>query len=183
MRQEKIRLLDETLAILERGTYPLGEETVRLKLSGERMRKAKVLLPEEVAEICAREDLPRVFVFGRCGYSCENADALCLARKRYQELPYLFEGKHAKEILVLNMANPVHPGGGVRRGARAQEEDLCRNSSLLLSLESSEARAYYEYNRSLHTDLGSHGMILSPEVEILRDEQGELLPETGIVSY
>ena len=47
--------------------------------------------------------------------------------------------KKSKPILVLNLANPVNPGGGVRRGSKAQEEDLCRKSSLLLSLESSAA--------------------------------------------
>ena len=48
-----------------------------------------------------------------------------------------------QEILVLNLANPVNPGGGARRGARAQEEDLCRKSSLLLSLEDVSAKSYY----------------------------------------
>jgi N-acetylglutamate synthase-like GNAT family acetyltransferase len=38
---------------------------------------------------------------------------------------------------------------GVRRGARAQEEDLCRKSSLLLSLESKTASRYYEFNKSM----------------------------------
>ena len=55
---------------------------------------------------------------------------------------------HKQKVLVLNFANPVHPGGGVRQGARAQEEDLCRQSTLLLSLESSQASFYYALQSS-----------------------------------
>ncbi|MBQ5795100.1 MAG: DUF2263 domain-containing protein, partial [Kiritimatiellae bacterium] len=44
------------------------------------------------------------------------------------------------------------------RGAKAQEEDLCRKSSLLLSLESKTAEAYYNYNRSLNTCMGSDAL-------------------------
>lgn len=68
----------------------------------------------------------------------------------------------AKPVLVLNLANPVNPGGGVRKGAKAQEEDLCRKSSLLLSLESRNSLPYYEYNRSLHTHMGSDGLSIRP---------------------
>lgn len=87
-----------------------------------------------------------------------------------------------KPPLVLNFANPVHPGGGVRRGARAQEEDLCRKSSLLFALESEAAKRYYWYNRAQQTNLGSDAVILTPEVEIIKDENGALLDEPLIVS-
>ena len=83
---------------------------------------------------------------------------------------------------MLNFANPVNPGGGVRRGARAQEEDLCRKSSLLLSLESTEAAKYYAYNRSLNTFMGSDAVMITPSVEIIRDENGSLMDETYLVA-
>lgn len=44
------------------------------------------------------------------------------------------------------------------------------------------AQEYYRYNRSLQSYMGSDAMILSPKVEIIRDEQGMLLAEPVIVS-
>ena len=105
-------------------------------------------------------------------------DSYTLARKRCRESNH----ETSKPILVLNLANPVHPGGGVRRGAHAQEEDLCRKSSLLVSLESDTARPYYAYNASLNTLMGSDAIILSPTVEIIKDEHGQLLNEPVTVA-
>ncbi len=129
-------------------------------------------------------DTDKTFTGRKCSYSCENIDSFALARKRCEERALQPEGGEAKEkeILVLNLANPVHPGGGVRKGARAQEEDLCRKSSLLFSLESREAARYYDYNRGRCTFLGSDAMMFTPKVEIIRDENGDLLDNTVIVA-
>lgn len=175
-----IEMLKDTLQILDRGSYVKNGRTVRLKLSPAQMREATVLLPDDVEKQAAYPDLvPRYAMTGRCSHGCENADSFALARKRLQECSYLFD-RDAKEILVLNLANPVNPGGGVRGGARAQEEDLCRKSSLLLSLESENAAAYYAYNKSLYSYMGSDALIFTPKVEIIRDENGDLLDDTVI---
>ncbi len=182
MRTDNVNMLQDTLSILDKGYYQLHGETISLKLSRAQMEEVQVFLPKDVQAICGAKDFEHVHVLGRCGYGCENADSFTLARKRAEQFSYDLKQKGAKPILVLNLANPVNPGGGVRRGAKAQEEDLCRKSSLLVSLECMKAKAYYDYNRSLNTYMGSDSVMIHPQVEIIKDENGELLPETVIVA-
>ena len=87
-----------------------------------------------------------------------------------------------ENILVLNFANPVSPGGGVTRGAIAQEEDLCRHSTLYFSLLSSEALPYYENHARTMSNYSSDSLILSPHVYIVKDEKNQWLPEPVWVS-
>lgn len=182
MRSDNLTVLQDTLSILEKGFYQYHGENIPLKLSRRQMEEVEVYLPKDVKQVCEAKDFEHVHVLGRCGYGCENTDSFTLARKRAEQFSYDLDRKGAKPILVLNLANPVNPGGGVRRGAKAQEEDLCRKSSLLVSLESAKARAYYDYNRSLGTVMGSHALMIHPQVEIIKDENGDPLPETVVVA-
>lgn len=180
-RTKEINMLQDTLQILKQGYYEKKGKKIKLKLSSKKMKEIQVYLPDEVKSNANREDFnPPFVVGGRCGHGCENMDSFALARKRLRDT-YMFT-KDDPGILVLNLANPVNPGGGVHKGARAQEEDLCRKSSLLMSLESREAKKYYDYNKSLHTYMGSDALMITPYVEIIKDENGELLDDTVVVS-
>ena len=123
-------MLEETLSIL-------AQEQVK------GLDEAKVFLPDDL-ERMERMIGKRAHERAGCRYACVNMDAFALARRLRQAYPQ-------EQILVLNLANPFEPGGGVRRGARAQEEDLCLNSSLLLSLESKAAHRYYAYHCGLRS--------------------------------
>lgn len=203
MRKNNIEMLHDTLDILDRGYYAAGGRKVFLKLSRQEMEQIRVFLPEDIEELRKKAVLPGDAVeSGKSGkeredgnsrfmqpkteqkqmaVSCVNIDSFALARQRLAE--DAGQGiKRNGNILVLNLANPVNPGGGVRRGARAQEEDLCRKSSLLLSLESRAARRYYDYNRALETYMGSDAVMITPEVEIIKDTDGNLLKESVVVS-
>lgn len=170
-------MLTETLEIIDRGYYSRNGARVDLKLGKEEMKRAVVYLPDRVEEIF-NTSLP---MQGTVGYTtgCVNMDSYECAAK--------LENKFRKvgddgRIAVLNFASSIHPGGGVRRGARAQEEGLCRHSTLLISLEGKEAEPYYIYNRGCSRNACTNAMIFTPEVEIIRNSQGELLEETRLVS-
>ena len=87
-------------------------------------------------------------------------------------LKYL--NKPFKNVCVLNFADTLNPGGGVERGRGAQEESLCRVSSLFLSLHSQGANEFYEFNRNRRTSKDfaffSDHLIYSPKVVVFRDE-------------
>lgn len=147
MRVENINMFNDTMAIMDRGYYEVNGKRINLKLSKREMEEISVFLPKDIKRIADNKDFEHIYVIGRIGVGCVNMDSYSLAIKRYTDCSYMFS-KKSKPILVLNLANPVNPGGGVRHGSKAQEEDLCRKSSLLLSLESSKASAYYKYNKS-----------------------------------
>ncbi|RAJ38612.1 uncharacterized protein (TIGR02452 family) [Kitasatospora sp. SolWspMP-SS2h] len=86
-----------------------------------------------------------------------------------------------RSVAVLNFASARNPGGGYLRGAKAQEEDVCRSSLLYRCLL--EAPDYYEAHRA-STDLRySHRVIWSPGVPVIRDDRGELLERTHRVGF
>lgn len=174
-----IEILQETLQILDTGKYKVNGKEVKFQLSKERMAASHVLLPADVQDICGRK-LDRRPLADPCRIDCVKQDSYVAAIELMRDLQNA--GNRFKPVLVLNFANPVNIGGGVYKGARAQEEDLCRRSSLLRSLEAPHSLRYYSYNRKLHTHMGSDAMVFSPEVEIFRDEQGELMDETAIVA-
>ena len=175
MRDHNIAILHDTLDTCERGFYEIESGRVDLKLDLEHMVIAEVYNPDALEDLRNFKDFDRPNLDGRCSYSVVNADSFTLAREIAAANP-------DDEVLVLNLANPVHIGGGVRRGAKAQEEDLCRQSTLLMALEDRDASRYYEYNRNLHTRNGSDAVIIIPWVEIFKDADYNYLDQTTVVS-
>ncbi|MCD8126199.1 MAG: TIGR02452 family protein [Clostridiales bacterium] len=179
-RKKNIAILEDTLAILERGGYSKNGQDVRLAFSPEQMREIQVFLPEELPSLTAPERVEPRAQDTACTFGCENEDALVLAQKQYQLLKNA--GDPAPKILVLNLASATRPGGQTRNGASAQEEDLCRRTSLLLSLESEDAKRYYDYNNAKKTRMGSDGVLLSPNVEVIKDASSESLSQPFPIS-
>lgn len=82
--------------------------------------------------------------------------------------------RHPRErIAVLNFASAVNPGGGVKSGSRAQEESLCRCSTLYPTLNQSYFwKKYYDVNREANDPLHTDACIWSPGVVICKSDSG-----------
>lgn len=70
---------------------------------------------------------------------------------------------------VLNFACATTPGGGFLSGSRAQEECLCRMSTLYESLKSETAGQYYTENREWPDPLRPVTFLYSPNVDVFRN--------------
>ena len=92
----------------------------------------------------------------------------------------LFAEEGIDDVALLNFASAKNPGGGFLGGAKAQEEDLSRCSTLYRCLL--EAPEYYAANRAHGSLLYTDHVIYSPRVPFFRDESLELLERPFVAS-
>lgn len=80
--------------------------------------------------------------------------------------------KPEAKIAVMNFANAFHAGGGVTRGAGAQEECLCRCSTLYPLLYRRSLRdSFYKYYHDLNTAKASDSLIYTEGVVICKTDE------------
>lgn len=173
-RQNNIAMFNDTLNIFKQGEYFIGNKKITLpKRDYEAL--TTVYLPDDTIQTAT--DVSFTHSDNVCQFICENRDSFALAMSLIR--------KYQCKVAVLNMASPVNPGGGVQKGSQAQEEDLCRKSSLYLSLSSNTAKQYYDYNRSLKSCIGANSAVYTNGVDIIKDSSGNLfknIAECGVVT-
>lgn len=81
-----------------------------------------------------------------------------------------------QKVAVLNFASSTSPGGGVENGASAQEECLCRVSTLYPCLKAQAAwEKFYGPHRAAPNPLHNDDIIYTPNVVVLKDDDYNVL--------
>ena len=91
--------------------------------------------------------------------------------------PYAQKGKR---VCVLNFASATNPGGGVVHGSSAQEEAICRCSTLYPCLNTRKMwNEFYTPHRNADNPLYNDDCIFTPGVKVFKSDINfpELLPE------
>ncbi len=80
------------------------------------------------------------------------------------------------KVGVLNFASGTNPGGGVVKGSSAQEECLCRESTLYPVISDKKFwKDFYQYHRNRNIASYSDRVIYTPDILVLKDSSGNLL--------
>lgn len=95
-----------------------------------------------------------------------------VVKKRSFEAATVKQRKHLElRIVVHNFASATNPGGGVMYGSRAQEESLCRCSTLYPVLNTEEnLKRFYAVNRTKDDPLHDDACIYTPEIIICKSD-------------
>ena len=92
--------------------------------------------------------------------------------RSYQAAMKLHRENPDAKIAVMNFANAFHAGGGVKSGASAQEECLCRTSTLYPLLYRRTLRdSFYKYHNDLGTPKATDSLIYTEGVIICKTDE------------
>ena len=162
-KTERIRIFEETMTLCDQNERLA--ESIRRSIAGQSITWQEDAIPA-----------PK----GR--FSAPAALALSPDRTYEAAQKYCAQGK---KVCVLNFASSVTPGGGVTRGCSAQEESLCRISTLYPAINDASVRTFYDRHRQMIDREEMHyenrdDCIFTPGVAVIREDtfDCELLPES-----
>ena len=158
-RENNIRIFENTRMLC--GTHPV------LKASIEQSQKMQVIIPEK-----QKTDMPDL------RHYAEGAN-IVVSKKRTYEAANAYT-RQGLRTAVLNFASASNPGGGVVNGSSAQEESLCRCSTLYFCLNTQEMwDRFYTPHRKERNPLNNDDCIYTPGVTVFKSDTDEpkTLPE------
>ena len=84
--------------------------------------------------------------------------------------------KYTGKVAVLNFASATNPGGGVTKGSNAQEECLCRCSTLYNVLSDPKFdEIFYKPHKEHGNALHNNDAIYTPNIQIIKSDNYNLL--------
>ena len=101
----------------------------------------------------------------------ERQTVTVTGERSFEAAMRLYKEKPGSKIAVMNFANAFHPGGGVVKGASAQEECLCRTSTLYPLLYRNSLREFYNYHKNKNTPKASDSLIYTEGVVICKTDE------------
>lgn len=174
-RGERTKIAEETLEALDRGFYENPQsERIEIEEDIEKaVNETKLYRPDDFSWVREERDEILSERHFDSEYPVRNETTLEGARRlwdRYDRSPY-----------CLNFASAKNPGGGFLQGSGAQEESLARSSALYPCLKNQEE--YYRENKRYGSSLYMDYMIYSPEVPVIRNDEGRFLEEPYPASF
>ncbi len=130
------------------------------------------VLAAAVAKGCKKTRLYEAEEYPKIPKSAAKEGKIQLCRSRtFETAVSLHKSFPDRKIAVLNFASATRPGGGVGNGSSAQEESLCRCSTLLPCIDQVWLwDRYYNVNRQARDNRHSDACIYSPGVVICKTD-------------
>ena len=110
----------------------------------------------------------------------ETPAQIVVSKKRSFEAASFYAGKGGK-VCVLNFASASNPGGGVVNGSGAQEECLCRISTLYFCLDTDKNwQKFYKPHRAARSPIHNDDIIYTSDVTVFKTDTAspKLMPES-----
>jgi len=151
-REENVRIFQDTMNFIH--DNKILSEAVRSTIQNTKLYKTS----QEPTNLATKCFLNNVFVTNH-----KTFEAVFELRKTYLN----------SKIAVLNFASATKPGGGVTSGASAQEEALCRCSTLFPCLSTKRLyEGFYGPHRVDGNPLHNDDIIYTPDVIICKTDDG-----------
>lgn len=143
------------------------EDTKRLYSTNPRLKESiqRSLKEQEMF----REDAP--VPIGKKRVYDKDACIIVSQKRSFEAAQYY--AYQEKKVCVLNFASATNPGGGVERGSSAQEEALCRISTLFPNLSDGRMmKNFYIPHRISRDPLHNDDTIYTPNVVVFKSDTG-----------